>query len=255
MKHGRTEIAEVLLNYGADPTLEPPSNSTRNAWYWAVHKGYAEIVTLMIERIDVNALVFEDSSPAIIEAAKHGHVEIFTALLCDPHIRINLADANGKTAFDYIQLYNRASLRAKVMPGSRANAPIQDPENPKLESLSDAIKKGNLREVECILEACSADQIVQVHNRPGLDDGGPGGYADRFFAAFKDATLKNDVDIVRLLLTRLELSEAQLRGLLEIAVSSGFVYIINTLMGLPAVTPEIVAWMLHLGGCRIANSI
>ena len=244
MKHGRTEIAEVLLNYGADPTLEPASTSTKNAWYWAVHKGYSEIVALMIERIDVNAPVFEDDSAAIIEAAKHGHVEIFMTLLRDPHIRINLADKKGKTAFDYIQLYDRASLRAKVMPRSRANIEIEDTENATLEALPESIRKGNLREVQSILENFSTAPLIRVQQAEDTD---AVEMESTFFAAFKHATINNDVDIVRLLLTRMELTEGQLRNLLEIAVSSGFVYIINTLMTLPNITADIVAWMLELG--------
>lgn len=139
----------VLLNYGADPSLEPPSQF--NAWYWAVRKGYTEICMLLRDRVDVNARCFENSSSAIIEAAKHGHVEIFMALLEDPRIKINMRDSQGKTALTYIELYNRISLKSKIKPINQENDGFNPFADARITYLGEFIKEGNLRQVQTIL--------------------------------------------------------------------------------------------------------
>lgn len=109
-EHGFTEIAEILLNNGADPTIQ--NYNGNNALILACNLGHTEMVQSLLndQRVDPN-IQNRTGATALILASYRGHTNIVALLMNDNRVDPNIQDADGYTALIISLLGNENNIK------------------------------------------------------------------------------------------------------------------------------------------------
>ena len=107
----RTEIAKLLLEKGADPTLHATNPSKVNALHSAVARSNYELSKLLVDAgVNVNATQTQNVTP-LHSAAHNGNLQL-VKLLVENGAKINLKMDNGMTAIDFAEKDGHAEVKA-----------------------------------------------------------------------------------------------------------------------------------------------
>ena len=123
--HGNEAVAKLLIESGANPAASDRGGYT--PLHWAALKGYAQVVSMLVPRIDVN-VQSRSGLTALLQAAAAGHVEAAQVLI-GAGAQVNLptregwtplhkAVANGHTEMVRLLLKHNADIRAQHDDGS-----------------------------------------------------------------------------------------------------------------------------------------
>jgi ankyrin repeat protein len=101
-------VARELLKAGANPNHA--SNDGRNAMYWALYCGNAELFKLLVQHGgDVNYRWQHDECTLVMMAAERGNMDILRVLV-DAGADIGGQNKNGETALDLAQQKNKKQV-------------------------------------------------------------------------------------------------------------------------------------------------
>jgi len=181
--HGKTEMALLLLQLGADPNARPKKNwKPESPLHLAALRGHLDVVRELIARgVNVNAVITPHNGVAgrtpLMNAAAGGHLEVVRFLI-ENGADVSARDQRGETA---LTAADNKEVRA-YLGGLLAQRPIKT----RPGELAAAVGDGLTDRVIALLDAGMA-----------VDDLDPSGRS-----ALMMAVEKGDVEMARLLLER-----------------------------------------------------
>nr|QOY46861.1 cyclin-dependent kinase inhibitor 2C [Ambystoma andersoni] len=108
MKLGNPEIAQILLDNGADPNLRDPTGFA--VLHDAAREGFLDTIrTLVVFRAEVNIEDEEGNLPLHL-AATEGHLGVVKFLLGNTDCRVSHRNKHGRTAYDLAKVHKREEI-------------------------------------------------------------------------------------------------------------------------------------------------